>query len=142
MGVPQGSVLGPLFFLIYINDFSSIISKIANPVLFADDTSIIISHTNPEEFKNNINTVLIETINWFQGNFLTLNCGKTHCLQFLTKMHNEIKLQIISSNIIITNINSTRCLELIIYSSLSWKDQTIELTCKLNKVLLRNEKPT
>jgi len=48
--VPHGSVLGPLFFLIYINDLSSIISKIADPVLFADNTSIIITNTNPEEF--------------------------------------------------------------------------------------------
>jgi hypothetical protein len=74
--VPQDLVLGPLLFLIYINDFSLIISKIANPVLFADDTSIIISHTNPEEFKNNINVILNETINWFQSNFLTLDCDK------------------------------------------------------------------
>ena len=73
------------FPLIYINDYLSFISKIANPVLLADDTSVIISHTNPEEFKNNINTVLIEAINWFQSNFLTLNCNKTHFLQFLTK---------------------------------------------------------
>ena len=89
--MPQCSVLGPLFFLTYIKDFSSIISKIANPVLFADDTSIIISHTNPEELKNNINMVLNETINWFQSNFLTLNCDKTHLLQFLTKKQNGIK---------------------------------------------------
>ena len=125
--------LGPLFFITHINDFSSIISKIANPILFADDTSIIISHTNPEELKNNTNTVLNETINWFQSNFLTLNCNKTHFLQFLTKKHNRIKMQIISCNTIITNINTTRFLELIIYSSLSWKDHIIELTSKLNK---------
>jgi len=84
-GVPQGSVLGPLLFLIYINDFSLTISKIANLILFADDTSIIISNTSPEEFKSNISLVLIDTINWFQSNLLTRNCEKIHFLQFLTK---------------------------------------------------------
>ena len=82
---PQGSVFGPLLFLIYINDFSLTICKIANPILFADDTSIIISNTSPEEFKSNISLVLIEALNWFQSNLLTLNCHKTHFLQFLTK---------------------------------------------------------
>jgi hypothetical protein len=84
-GVPQGCVLGPLLFLIYINDLSLTISKIANPILFAHDTSIIVSNTSPEEFKSNISLVLIETIDWFQSNLLTLNCDKTHFLQFLTK---------------------------------------------------------
>ena len=84
-GVPQGSVLGPLLFLIYVNDFSLTISKMANPILFADDTNIIISNTSTEEFKSNISLILIETINWFQSNLLTLNCDKTHFLQFLKK---------------------------------------------------------
>jgi len=90
-GVPQGSVLGLLLFLIYINDFSLTINKIANPILFSGDTSIIISNTSPEGFKSNISLVLIETINWFQSNLLTTNCDKTHFLQFLTKKHNKIK---------------------------------------------------
>ena len=93
------------------------ISKIASLILFADDTSIIISNTSPEEFKSNISLVLTETIDWFQSNLLTLNCDKTHFLQFLTKKRNEIKMQIISSNTIITNINSTKFLGLIIDST-------------------------
>jgi hypothetical protein len=94
--------------------------------------SIIISNTNPEEFKSNISSVLIETISWFQSNFLTLIWDKTHFLQFLTKKHNEIKMQIIYFNTIIT-INSTKFLGLIIDSTLSWKDHITGLTSKLNK---------
>jgi hypothetical protein len=85
MRVPQGSVLGPLLFLIYIHDLPRILNSVANPILFADDTSIIISNTDSQEFLNNITTVMNDTIKWFQRNLLSMNYDKTHFLQFMTK---------------------------------------------------------
>ena len=76
---------------------------------------------------------MTELINWFRGNLLTLNYDKMHFLQFLTKKQNEIKLQITDSNTIITSVNSTKFLGLVIDSALSWRDQIIEVTSKLNK---------
>jgi hypothetical protein len=92
-GVPQGSVLGPLLFLIYINDLPRTIDNFANSILFADDTSIIITNTDVQKFKHNIDVTLHELTNWFLSNLLTLNYNKTHFLQFLVKKQNEIKIQ-------------------------------------------------
>jgi hypothetical protein len=126
-------ILGPLLFLIYINDFPLSIKKIGNPVLFADDTSIIISNTNPEEFKNNIKLGLNNTIMWFNSNFLTLNFDKSHLIQFFLKKHRKIELQIISNNSIITNISSTKFLGINVDSTLSWKNHIMDLSSRLNK---------
>ena len=84
-GVPQGSVLGPLLFLVYINDLPITISKTAKSIMFADDTSIIITNDNKVDFRNILHLTMIEISSWFRSNLLTLNYDKTHFLQFLTK---------------------------------------------------------
>ena len=56
-GVPKGLVLGPLLFLIFINNLPKFVRDKSVPILFADDTSILLSHSHPIDFNSNINTI-------------------------------------------------------------------------------------
>src|SRR5215469_11253589 len=71
--------------------------------------------------------------NWFQNNLLSMNYEKTQFLQFLTKQLQKINVQIVVSDSIIPNVNSTKFLGLTIDATLSWKKHTFELSTKLNK---------
>src|SRR5215510_5399017 len=88
-GVPQGSVLGPLLFLLYINALPMAVPSKIIPILFAEDTSIIITRPNTCELQEAISASLHQLTKWFQENSLTLNVSKTYFLQFHNKNQNN-----------------------------------------------------
>ena len=75
--VPQGSILGPLFYIIYANDFSRA-SSLLITIMFADDTSVFIEGQSYENVYTVLNEELKKCVNWIKANKLTLNVKKTH----------------------------------------------------------------
>ena len=77
-GVPQSSILAPLFLLLYINDLPKIITKNNSTVLFADDTSLLKTDFNDLDFNININQSFRNIISWFNSKLLILHFNKAH----------------------------------------------------------------
>jgi hypothetical protein len=104
------------------------------PIIFADDTSILVSHFNINDF-NNIFSIFEILNKWFEANKLTLNYNKPQCIQFATKTKMLNNFIINYNN---KSINSTFCtkfLEIMVEGTLSWKDHVEILKKKLISVL-------
>jgi len=85
--------LGLIPFLIYINDLPNLASTGTKILLYADDTSVIVTSSNLENFETKIDNIFGDINNWFKVNQLTLNYNKTNYLQFNTKNTWDYELQ-------------------------------------------------
>ena len=96
-GIPQGSVLGPLLFILYVNDMSNV-SQLVKCVLFADDTNIIYSSNTIDDVDMIINMELKKLHTWFQVNKLSLNVAKSNFITFRNRNVQHIPDIIISDH--------------------------------------------
>ena len=126
-GVPQGSLLGPLLFIIYVNDIQNS-SSILSFILFADDSNLVYTHRDPAQLVSTLNTELINVANWIKANKLSLNLQKTNYMLFSNSI-TQLPNQVIFSETVIKEVKSTKFLGITIYNKLSWKYH-IDNVCK------------
>ena len=106
-GVPQGSVLGPLLFIVYTNDLPDCIEG-AETILFADDTTICQSSDNIEFLYHSMNDNLDRLTDWFKANKLSLNINKTNYMIFPNKRHIDPSHNLSIANTNIDQVKSTK----------------------------------
>lgn len=130
-GVPQGSILGPLLFLLYINDLPSAVTQ--QCYLFADDTTIVIKSNKLENFESQINETLQKTIQWLELNNLKANLSKTKLMQFHTRRRNPKILNVNFENQRIDEVQSIKFLGVTLDSFCSWNDHIKDLCSRINR---------
>ena len=132
-GVPQGSVLGPLLFLIYINDIPNAVS-FSNPLLFADDTALLYSDSNPKYIESRVNLDLHRLLNWLHANKIALNATKTEVIIFRNpkkQLNYDIRLKL--NGKYISPSSHVKYLGILLDEHLSWNFHLNSLATKLRK---------
>ena len=136
VGVPQGSVLGPLLFLIYINDFHRAFTSPCLNTHFADDTAVSISEKNDEELEAKLNTAFSNVLDWCSSNFIALNVSKTNFIIYGRKSNICPRITRVTSSkylLSISRVKMIKYLGLVIDESLSFKTHIQNLRLKISR---------
>lgn len=135
-GVPQGSILGPFLFIVYINDLVHIYRD-AKYILYADDASIFFSSPEPSSLQNKANSALRSLHKWSAANSLQINTKKTKAVIFRpkSKQINSSLITLLYENEKIEIDSSVKILGVIFTQNMLWDAHIESVSGKLSRVV-------
>ena len=133
-GVPQGSILGPLLFLIFINDLPLYTINVLTD-LYADDTTLYFIHSSQDIIEQNLQIALNELQTWCRNNGMVLNSAKTKVMFVTTNQKrqrlNNDKLKLFYNDDVLQTINNDKILGVFVDNNLTWSEHVKHVTKKI-----------